>query len=77
MSDAYRAGKYHAETDQPSNLAFYPRFTFAYHDYLEGQSAGFNEQYWYHVKCSKNAAKAARYLAERERVKQMQADARR
>lgn len=54
MSDAYRAGKYHAETNQRSNLDFYTPHTFAWFDYLEGQATGFNEQVWYHTRCSKD-----------------------
>jgi len=78
MSDAYRAGKYHAETLQPSLLANYTRFTFGYVDYLEGQRAGYNELFWSAQKLDGNkpsAHIAAHYLARRDHIKAILADA--
>jgi len=78
MSDAFRAGKYHAETQQPSLLANYTRFTFGYYDYLEGQSAGFNELYWSAQKLDgdkPSAHIAAYWLPQRDRIKAILVDA--
>ncbi len=69
MSDAFRAGFYHAETGRPSNLAIYTRGTFAWYDYLEGQAAGFNERYWYHVRVTENLIMAEEFKAKRDAVK--------
>ncbi len=69
MSEAYRAGKWHAESDHPSNLTFYAPRTFAWFDYLEGQRTGFNERVFYASRCLKDEAEAAKYQALLDQVK--------
>jgi hypothetical protein len=70
MSDAYRAGKYHAEAGLPSNLDFYTPHTFAWFDYLEGLRAGHNEVYWSEHRHG-DPLKAKVALAMRESVKEI------
>jgi len=68
MSEAFKAGKYHAETDRPSNLSFYTKGTFAWFDYLEGQQAGYNELLWSERRHGM-ILKAEEYEAKRDAVK--------
>jgi hypothetical protein len=75
MSDAYRAGKYHAETDKPSNLSFYTPGTFGWYDYLRGLEAGYNEQMWFETRVRKNEARAKVYEVLRDAAKSLLAEA--